>query len=808
MTTYYIDFNGGNDANDGLSFANRKKSFDGLISENDNSVNDNSIAGNEYRVMGMPAVNTGVNATWTKGGHGNRDANNNNIDVRAITNVTATSPIQITTSSAHGFTTGDIVFVYNVRGIPAANGGWVVTVTGTTTFTLNNSSGTGTYVSVGNDYAVLINHKGIKVNTGCKRIALCSGTTYTDNHTHNNNNNLYGVASSNITISRRGWFNVIHNLRIQIGNNFGTGKAWYYTLPETLDLSDYQKISFHYQNRSDSRPNTSHLSLKLCTDTTGDVAAHTVQIAGLGSRGRYPIVEDFGTNLNSAIKSVALYVDSDVGSEDLRFSNIIAVKDANDGVTHCDVVGKNTTAEPVWWQMQYIQEDLMIFGDCTSPNQDDYTSSRGDRTASYCNQSETVALHKVTPFNLYRNGQDHDDAGFAHKFIIRPRWDGRRTTNRVKVLGGWNTTDMSTQDSVTWVNWYRYTGTFIYNASDGNAAYFDVEKFGMCGAGHVAHLRGYDLTCKDMYHAGLCNAAAVRFDNLYGRSNFLIDGVYQTMGSSHGLWVDSQQGYAETNQAEVVCKNLHFYGGGHSQYYGHRALITHIESLHYYGHRWFFNTHYSETGKVYIKNLYASGFLYLHPKPEVYVHNSVIDNIVHEYYPHTINGSGSTAERFVAFRNYNGTANDHRLLQQAGCIKSETTVRHGTDGIAWKFEPKLEFSGDVSFAPRANADAAPFALDIATVFVEANKAVTFKAYLRRTNTGLTIRICAKKNRGENLFILASDVVVNCTAAADTWQEVTLSVTPIDSGPLSLTCEAFGGNSYTGYIDDISITQAP
>ena len=242
MAIYYIDFNGGNDANDGLSFANRKKSFDGLISEHDNSSDNNNIPGNEYRVMGMPAVNTGVNATWTKGGFGNRDANNNSNDSFAINGVTATTPISISTTSDHGYTTGDMVWVRNVRGIPGANGVWVVTVTGTDTFTLNNSSGTGTYISVSNDYVTQVNHKGIKVNTGCKRIALCSGTTQTDNNGHNENNNLYGVASSNVTVNRRGWYAVGQNLRIQLDNNFGTGKAWYYTLPETLDLSDYQKI--------------------------------------------------------------------------------------------------------------------------------------------------------------------------------------------------------------------------------------------------------------------------------------------------------------------------------------------------------------------------------------------------------------------------------------------------------------------------------------------------------------------------------------------------------------------------------------
>ena len=121
MATYYIDFNGGNDANDGLSFANRKKTFDGLISLNDDDSLQQGVIGDEFRVMGMPSVNTGVSATWTKGGYSNIEADGSSISAKTITGATATAPIEITASN-HGYTTGDIIWIYNVRGIYTANG--------------------------------------------------------------------------------------------------------------------------------------------------------------------------------------------------------------------------------------------------------------------------------------------------------------------------------------------------------------------------------------------------------------------------------------------------------------------------------------------------------------------------------------------------------------------------------------------------------------------------------------------------------------------------------------------------------------
>ena len=69
---------------------------------------------------------------WTGGG------------ISALTGA-GTSPIQVTTSIAHGLSTGTTVVIAGVATNTAANGTWVITVTGATTFTLDGSTGgTGT----------------------------------------------------------------------------------------------------------------------------------------------------------------------------------------------------------------------------------------------------------------------------------------------------------------------------------------------------------------------------------------------------------------------------------------------------------------------------------------------------------------------------------------------------------------------------------------------------------------------------------------------------------------------------------------
>ena len=64
-----------------------------------------------------------------------------------ISAATNAAPIAITTGAAHGLTTGDTLTLERVAGNTAANGIWVVTVTGLTTFTLDGSLGNGTYTT-------------------------------------------------------------------------------------------------------------------------------------------------------------------------------------------------------------------------------------------------------------------------------------------------------------------------------------------------------------------------------------------------------------------------------------------------------------------------------------------------------------------------------------------------------------------------------------------------------------------------------------------------------------------------------------
>ena len=85
----------------------------------------------------MPTTNYNGNA-----------ANITNANTKTITATTNATPVQVTTSVAHGYFSNDQVFISGT-GIAAINGSWVITVNGTNTFTLNSSSAPGSTSATG-----------------------------------------------------------------------------------------------------------------------------------------------------------------------------------------------------------------------------------------------------------------------------------------------------------------------------------------------------------------------------------------------------------------------------------------------------------------------------------------------------------------------------------------------------------------------------------------------------------------------------------------------------------------------------------
>jgi hypothetical protein len=158
--------------------------------------------------------------------------------------------------------------------------------------------------------------------------------------------------------------------------------------------------------------------------------------------------------------------------------------------------------------------------------------------------------------------------------------------------------------------------------------------------------------------------------------------------------------------------------------------------------------------------------------------------------------SGFTAygDSRVYSENHDGTANNVQIFCDGGLISKQSSVVHGSASHAWKFSP----------TSTNRSQYYPLNLPIAQIAVAASALVTVKAWMRRSNTGLTGKLVCK---GGQLAGVASDVSSSITAIADTWEQITVSCTPSESGVLEIEAQFYGGTTYNGYVSDLEITQA-
>jgi hypothetical protein len=119
---------------------------------------------------------------------------------------------------------------------------------------------------------------------------------------------------------------------------------------------------------------------------------------------------------------------------------------------------------------------------------------------------------------------------------------------------------------------------------------------------------------------------------------------------------------------------------------------------------------------------------------------------------------------------------------------------HTVGGLSWALRPTSTTNV---------LDTSPAEFLLGQVAFEASLPVTIKAWLRRSNTGLFIGITIK---GGYVAGVPNDVAAQISAAADTWEEVTLSFTPTEAGAIEVFGYGWGGTTFVGYFDDLTLTQ--
>lgn len=744
MSTFYLDYEGGSDAADGTSFANRWKTLTlGATAAR-------IAPGDTVRIMGSPApTSLGVNGTWTDG------PLPATISITSSTNAT---PIVITRAS-HGLTTGDTVVITGHTTNTNANGTWEVNVLTSSTFELVGSVGngvggaSGTFRKVNNCRVILASAVTKEVqDCGFQSGAWTASANVTATITTSDFKEGYGACS------------------LVIASGFTTGLAAYKALSGATDFSAYKQISFWIKQTAGTIGAAGATQVKLCSDAAGATPVDTFDVPALGALNRWvPVTVDKGSALGNSIQSVSFNVVTDNGAQTFLIDNITACKDSTsaDALSLQSLIGKNSGTES-WCAIQSIDGTRVMLdqGQNVIPSAATY---RG-----YSGTTETVTA--------YRRETIKTDMAATAAAIVQATTEDGTATSRFTYSGGWNRTDMSTQTLETWFDGRNGLGTGLSITNSGDYVSLDYVSF-------------------------------VRYDDGLGLGNqtgFICDHLHSNNNTSAGISVTSSTALtsitayalnynADTGLDRVVggfpCgKNVSpviYAANGNANdgvvSFGKRDVFLSLPSLR------------NNDGYGLQLSTDGDGTLAIDVVTSGNGSGGVISRNGTNYLRNA--SIGESTEVSVAdvgamlySQKHDTTTDNHQIFTDIGRIASETSVRHTASGLAWRLSPTS--SSAIS--------AYPLTLPVAKVACAASAAVTVKQWFRRSNTGLTMRLVCE---GGQIGGVAAEVASSMTAAADTWEELTITFTPNEAGVVEITAEAYGGTTYNGYVDDMTITQA-
>lgn len=533
------------------------------------------------------------------------------------------------------------------------------------------------------------------------------------------------------------------------------------------------------------------LNLCLCSDATGDVIEHTIPLTDTMAANSWAVeLMDNGSALSSTINSVALYAHTDPGLVTVRVQNIIACKasDAADCLTHLSLIGKDTVGEPEWYPIDAIDGTAVRLGGWNDAG----LGSSDDTLRNWRGTAETVDSKVLNPLNAP-----------AHIFALADRTVQDDGTESAPIVfsGGWDDTDMSTQDGETWWSG-AHSGSAMFSHSNRN--FIEFERFG------AAHFVGqgigtdpttsqctvkYDVSgvvgCVSGYRVGAgINGSALSISRL---------DIEHIVNCLTGIQLESRPEFRGKVGSIVGCPDGILYGPGLHI----RPPVVEVEKVR------------NNTRGLTI----GSGRIY---EPITVVGATFADN------GSDLASGGSSLEgyevaRFIACtltlppganlnspginevcftsQFHGGDPNDHRIRGNYSEIDTDTSVRHSESDFSWSLKPLSASSST------GRSSQFPVSLPLATLACNGGAEVTFKAWMRRSHANLNLGLRIKGGVFPGVGTILDDVESLMTAAADTWEEVTITFTPTYDCAVEIEAVAWGGSAYTGWVDDISVSQA-
>lgn len=619
------------------------------------------------------------------------------------------------------------------------------------------------------------------------------------------------------------------SVQFVMASGFTTGKIAYFATG-TLDLSAYQQISFMFRCAAASG-NT--FQLRLCSDTTGDTAVHSITMNNTGAGMWVPTVFDNGGALSSSIQSVAVYALVDPGTATINIDNIIACKasSAADSLTHASLIGKVHTqhwvasatyavgdqrrptqpnrtgfsykvtsittgvaagTEPTWpeelgktvvdggvtWTCYGPEETFYVIGSINGTTVTlEGNPGSGAPVGTYQGETETVLTYKREPVHVVA-----DTATSGATVATRLIQDSGTAGSPITFSGGWNRTDMSTQTGETW--WDGRTGAGCAIGIGAARNYLT-----------ITHIGG--VRYQNTFYFGSANSRNIRIENLvaiaYSSNSLqLAQGVrleFKNFINNSGI---TFTGNATTASFRGQC--LQVLSNSFTTAMGFPAGRVDINYFWMKGCLGAIQTGGATSGaKAVIKNMITAN----NTTPIFAAQGGGFDLVSPNF------GEGVSAaiaaptaglDCYISLTRAQATDNDHRLITDGGTIQSATDQRHTASGIAWKFNPTSTDRGEWY----------PLRLQLAHIKIAAGQSKTVSVWTRRNNTNIKGRLVVRGGWLPGV----QDQIVECTPTVDTWvQSSAITITPTSDGVVEVEFLVWDGVGTTNafWVDDLTVT---
>ncbi len=634
---------------------------------------------------------------------------------------------------------------------------------------------------------------------GSRNVVLSAACTMMIYSCENSESTAIWKPSANVTTAAYAGSKLgTDSAQISFGADFTTGLGAVANFGADKDLSAYEQVSLRF--RSTWALTASQIAVVMYSDDNYPPTTMVEKFylpAQTEDNYWYTYTYDKGAALSSAVRQIAICADTDPGAKTIYLDCIIACKDSDDAdsLTLDSLISKDTEHEP-WFGIDWINGTSVGL---MSPLK--YGDSAND--GCYAGTTETVATYKREAIKV--------SMAAASTTVVRDVTDSGTSGNPITFEGGYNTSSsvidgitffdgqnylgralrLDGKDYVTVKNlgFFRYyTGLYLIGTIDG----LTVDVFyAIASLSRLISASGTigDFACSNLYGSGMADSGMVlalgsrsglsTFDNCYihGCSDEAIDIV--SAGSV--VFDDCFAGASNGNRCWRVASVGRYGKFINCSTKGFGFQLSGIG---------FYESRARNRRSLLFYNFQSSGNtgsdVYLYDTSKACFYNSTFSSATE------VDKAYSEYSSNVYSTDHDGTPGLNKCFTMYGTVQSTQAVRHTASGWAWQISPNDTDADELI----------PCRIDITKVALTSGVTTTVAMWARRDDTGLTLKLVCP--RGQLAGIVAADVSDSMTAAADTWEQLSIALTPTMDGVVTLQVQAYGGTTYNGYFDDLEV----